>query len=143
MLESNPPPGDSGVRYEKSDASIKGVVAFGVILLVIGLIVYVTVIWLFDDLKFRENRKYQPLPSLAAKNRVHFPDELDKIRQPRLQKNEPLDLAELHKVEEASLSTYGWVDRKDGIVRIPIDEAMRLLSDPTTATVKGIRVRKK
>jgi len=28
--------------------------------------------------------------------------------------------------EQRTLTTYGWVDRNAGIVRIPIDEAMRL-----------------
>ena len=37
------------------------------------------------------------------------------------------------------LSSYGWVDRRRGIVRIPIDEAMRLLADPKTAEAHGIR----
>jgi hypothetical protein len=31
--------------------------------------------------------------------------------------------------EEGVLESYGWVDQKAGIVRIPIEEAMRLLAE--------------
>jgi hypothetical protein len=44
-----------------------------------------------------------------------------------LQVNAPGDLARLRAEEGATLSTYGWVDRAAGTVRIPIDRAMRLL----------------
>ncbi|EIQ00695.1 hypothetical protein OpiT1DRAFT_05247 [Opitutaceae bacterium TAV1] len=35
-------------------------------------------------------------------------------------------LAELHAKEHAAATSYGWVDQEKRIVRIPIDEAMRL-----------------
>src|SRR5438552_15747466 len=36
-------------------------------------------------------------------------------------------LKQLRATEDAALTTYGWVDRKNGIVHIPIDRAMDLL----------------
>ena len=36
-------------------------------------------------------------------------------------------LKQLHATENAVLTTYGWVDRQKGLVRIPIDRAMELL----------------
>lgn len=43
--------------------------------------------------------------------------------------NVPSDeaLKQLHATENAVLTTYGWVDRQKGIVRIPIDRAIELL----------------
>jgi hypothetical protein len=38
-------------------------------------------------------------------------------------------LAELRAAEDADLNSYGWIDRKAGKVRIPIDRAMQLLLD--------------
>ncbi len=35
------------------------------------------------------------------------------------------NLADLHEADEAELTTYGWVDREKGTVRIPIREAMK------------------
>ena len=47
---------------------------------------------------------------------------------PRLQTNPWRDIAELRASEDAILQSYGWVDRKGGVVRIPIDRAMDLVA---------------
>jgi hypothetical protein len=132
MPDPNSPGPHPEVRYEKSDARVGAIIAFGVLLAVLGLIVHVSAGWLFDCLKEREQQKYEPLPSLAAKERVRLPrklDEIPNIPEPRLQISEPVDLAKLRQVEDSLLNSYGWVDRENGIVRIPIDEAMRRLAE--------------
>ncbi|MCL6508251.1 MAG: hypothetical protein K6T59_14635, partial [Bryobacteraceae bacterium] len=48
---------------------------------------------------------------------------------PRLQVDPATDLENLRKAEAAVLNSYGWVDRKAGIVRIPIDRAMEVLAE--------------
>jgi hypothetical protein len=45
--------------------------------------------------------------------------------EPRLQINPTADLAAYRAAQERQLSGYGWVDKERGIVRLPIDEAMR------------------
>ena len=129
MPDPNSPLTHPKVRYEKSDARVGAIIAFGVLLAVLGLIVQASAGWLFDCLKEREQQKCQPLPSLAAKERARLPRDLDKIPQPRLQESEPVDLAKLRQAEDSLLNSYGWVDREKGIVRIPIDEAMRRLAE--------------
>ena len=57
---------------------------------------------------------------LAAEQENRLPPE------PRLQTNPRQDLRDLRSAEEAVLTGYGWVDKKAGIARIPIDEAMKL-----------------
>jgi hypothetical protein len=54
---------------------------------------------------------------------------------PRLQVNAPRDLSDYLKQQQQTLDTYGWVDQKAGVVRIPIDRAMDLLLE------KGLPVR--
>jgi hypothetical protein len=46
---------------------------------------------------------------------------------PHLQTSPYLDLRAFREQEDEVLGTYGWVDKERGVVRIPIDEAMRLL----------------
>ena len=46
--------------------------------------------------------------------------------EPRLQTNPREDLSELRASEDELLDSYGWVDKNAGVVRIPIDEAMKL-----------------
>jgi hypothetical protein len=46
---------------------------------------------------------------------------------PRLQVHPAGDLTKLHAAENAQLEGAGWVDRRSGTVRIPIDRAMALV----------------
>ena len=46
--------------------------------------------------------------------------------EPRLQTDPRQDLADMRAKEDEQLQSYGWVDRNAGVVRIPIDAAMKL-----------------
>jgi len=48
--------------------------------------------------------------------------------QPRLQQTPVIDLKAMRDAEDQVLTTYGWVDQAHGLVRIPIDKAIDLLS---------------
>ncbi len=47
--------------------------------------------------------------------------------QPKLLVNEPANLAQYRQRQRESLTTYGWMDRNTGVVRIPIDRAKDLI----------------
>jgi hypothetical protein len=47
---------------------------------------------------------------------------------PRLETNPEAELQRFRAEEEKWLNTYGWIDKRKGIVRIPIDEAMKKLA---------------
>ncbi len=47
--------------------------------------------------------------------------------EPRLQTNPPLDLSRYRAIEEAQLHSYGWIDRGNGVVRIPIERALEIV----------------
>jgi hypothetical protein len=49
--------------------------------------------------------------------------------EPRLQVSPQLDARVILSHERAILSSYGWVDRQAGIVRIPIEQAIELLTE--------------
>jgi hypothetical protein len=48
--------------------------------------------------------------------------------EPRLQETPALDLERFRAKEDETLSTYGWVDRQAGVVRIPIERAMEIVA---------------
>ena len=48
---------------------------------------------------------------------------------PQLQGNPAADLAIMRAREEAVLHSYGWVDRKAGVIRIPIERAIELTAE--------------
>jgi hypothetical protein len=49
--------------------------------------------------------------------------------QPRLQTNPPEDLAQFLTEEDRRLNSYYWIDKKKGIVHIPIKQAMKEVSE--------------
>jgi hypothetical protein len=48
--------------------------------------------------------------------------------EPVLQKDPQADLKRFEFEQRKALSAYGWVDRSQGLVRIPIKEAMRIIA---------------
>jgi len=83
---------------------------------VIHLLMWV-LLGFFESRAARQPARAYPLAA-TQENRV--PPE------PRLQTNPREDLAELRARESAQLQSYGWVDKNAGIVRIPIDAAIKL-----------------
>ena len=59
------------------------------------------------------------------------------LPQPRLQLHEHMDLERKRQAEDAILASYGWVDRKSGVVRIPIERAMELVAERAGAKPTG------
>ena len=112
--------GDAGTHHEHSDVNIRAILAFGAGLVVVAAVISVLVWLLFGYFEAREARQAQPEYPLAVTQSPRLPPE------PRLQTNPREDLSELRAAEAELLTTYGWVDRNAGVVRIPIDEAMRL-----------------
>jgi hypothetical protein len=111
----------TSVHHETSDVDIRGVLAFGVGLVVVAFVIHLLVWVLFRFFDVREARQGIPQYPLAAQQESRLPPE------PRLQTNPRQDLEDLRAAEQELLTTYGWVDRNAGIVRIPIDEAMKLV----------------
>ncbi len=118
-----PPHGEDNpaVRHEESDVNIRGIFGFAVGLIVVAIIVHLLVWVLFRYFDVREGRQTAVEYPLAAQQPERLPPE------PRLQTNPREDLRELRAGEDETLTTYGWVDRNNGVVRIPIDEAMKLV----------------
>ncbi len=52
-----------------------------------------------------------------------------KVAGPRLNPDQPRELEALRRQENTLLDTYGWVDRHDGVARIPIARAMAILAE--------------
>ena len=115
-MEANPTTGGRG--HETRDASMRNVIAFGVallVLIVVGLLVSEGVLHYF------EVRQSLGPPASPFESVRTLPP------APRLQVAPVEDLARYRAAQESTLNSYGWVDQKAGVVRIPIDRAMDLL----------------
>ncbi len=106
------------VRYEKSDSNIRLIFLTGVGLIVFIAVAYFVVTGLFRSF---QNQKERENASLTERNRT---ERVILDKEPQLQASPADDQAEWVKVEQAKLTSYGWVDQSTGIVRIPIEKAM-------------------
>lgn len=104
--------------YEISDAQMGPIFKFALGLLATTIVTVVLMRWLFQALELRRTEAEVPLHPLAAQHEV--PPE------PRLQSSPGLDNLAFKKRQEEALTTYGWIDRSSGIVRIPIERAIDL-----------------
>jgi len=113
-----------GPRYEARDADVRRLLQLGLSLCV------VIVVALFGMAKLMAYLTTHQPParevSTLEAGRALPP-------KPRLQVTPTLDLAEKRRAENATLNSYGWIDRASGTVRIPIDRAMDLLADRAKA----------
>ena len=108
--------------HEETDVVLRPVVIAGIGLLVLLVITCVAMFGLFHVLQREEARLSPPANPLAAAEGPRLPPE------PRLQAHPIKDLEELRKAETELLTTYGWVDKSAGTVRIPVARAIELLA---------------
>ena len=125
--------------FERQDMTAPSVFGFLISLAVGGVLVYF-VIWGFYNFMDARQRSRQPEQSPLVKQadtdvRVVSPDEIKKFPQPRLERNERVEINDFRLQEEQTLNSYGWVDESAGVAHIPIEHAMQLLAQrglPTT-----------
>lgn len=112
---------DPEVHHETSDVNIRGILLFGAGLIVVALIVHLAIWVLFRYFDSREASKVPAEYPLAVTQGQRLPPE------PRLQINPRQDLRDMRTGEDTALGSYGWVDKNAGVVRIPIQEAMKIV----------------
>jgi hypothetical protein len=126
-MDGSSGPGDQPRRgHETSDANIRNLIISGVLLcclVIAGLLVSGGVFHYFVG--------HQGLGPPASP----FEDVRMLPPEPRLQVSAPKDLKQYKGAQGEILNSYGWVDQKAGVVRIPIDRAMGILLQ------KGLPVR--
>jgi len=111
-----------GPGYETRDISLRPILYSALGLLLLTVVAQVGMLFLFEDFdaghKALDAAQQRPL---ASELRREAPPE------PRLQTHPLADLAALHAWEDRVLTTYAWVDRNAGTVRIPVDRAKDLI----------------
>jgi hypothetical protein len=107
----------AGRGYEPSDVSVKAIALILLAFAIVSLLSIALVLWLHPLLQRTALREARPATAL----------ETTQLPAPSIQlQPQPLaDIAALRQHEDAMLDHYGWVDKATGIVRIPIDEAMK------------------
>jgi hypothetical protein len=112
--------GHNSITHETDTGDVRAIGLTGVALGTGIAIVLVLVYGIFQYLA-HHGIVITPANPLAETNRQQFPP------TPRIEEHPSIELRDLHASEDRTLSTYGWTDKRAGIVRIPIDRAMELV----------------
>ena len=115
--------------YETRDIKIRPLLVFAAGITVLIVFSFLVVLWVFRLFSAQQaTRDAQSATSSLARPAAAAPsDEQMRWSEPRLQSRPADDLHALRAEEDALLTSYGWVDRASGVVRVPIDVAMQLV----------------
>ncbi|HYM75480.1 MAG TPA: hypothetical protein VE377_05825 [Candidatus Dormibacteraeota bacterium] len=141
-MSHDPNPAKNGHGdYERSDIGTRGIVYFLLGLAVALVVTYFVVDGIYRYLNHRfeaEQPAVSPLVTSAQQDTRRIPpqykdNEYEKYLKegfpsPQLEVNERTELNDERLREEQTLSTYDYVDKNAGTVRIPIDRAMELVA---------------
>ncbi len=110
-----------GVSYEHSDASVRGVIWFLLILTIAGVLIHVLLAGLYKYFAGPGVSLYEQQPARLVYSKPPV------VPEPRLQPDPVAEDNELRSIQVQRLNSYGWVDQKSGMTHIPIDRAVQLL----------------
>ena len=119
---SEPPSSNSHGRvgHETSDVNPLYVGLFGLglaMMIALVLLALGRIFWRFEAAAERADPPQSPL---AGEQTPPLP---------RLQDQPAVELARLRREEDQRLTSYGWIDRKQRVVRVPIDRAIEILAE--------------
>ena len=126
---------NESVSHEESDIDISGIFKFALGLTIAAAVVHVVIWFMFVWFQAAAASADVPNPLRVGED-VRVPPE------PRLQADPRQDLSTYREREAALLGGYRWVDKSAGVVRIPIDEAMKRVVErgvPTRPQESGQR----
>jgi len=117
-------PDPAGPGHETEDVNFNAIFGLAGLAVVVAVVIGLGVWLLFIDLRERQNRRLSPAFPLALKQKgqaLPAQPQLEGIERMKERWGEP-------RSRENKLSDkYEWVDRKAGVVRIPMDQAMAII----------------
>jgi hypothetical protein len=115
-----PPPIEEG--HEPSEVGIRPIIIFGIVFILVAVVVEVIMVGVMDVFKAEQKVLSKTKPE-------RFKDEAGQFPAPQLQPNTTADMNEFRQSESKGLESYGWVNQKEGIARIPILRALKIVSE--------------
>ena len=106
--------------HETSDANFRVLVMTGIGLLgvmIVGMLISWAVYAIFEELTANPGA---PTETFTTPERVPPP-------APNLEANPRDTLLVLRRIEDSLLTTYGWSKKDSGLVRVPIEKAMKMI----------------
>jgi hypothetical protein len=110
---------DDNRGHEPAEIRVRTTVLWGAAYVGLVGVALILTAWLFGFLRSESLRHETPQRQAVGVQEA--------AAGPRVFTNQSSQLERLREDEDRQLSTYGWVDRRIGIVHVPIDRAMELL----------------
>jgi hypothetical protein len=133
MSELRKDPDNPEVVHEESDVNVSAIIRYGIGLFAVAVVIHVFLWWLLGVYERQNQRAQTQVFPMAAGQGDRLP------RGPRLQDNPQQELQELRAQQKALLEGYAWVNKATGVVRIPIEDAMKMVLErglPTREATK-------
>jgi len=111
-------------NHERADVRVRPVALFGAGLVALIVLVLAVTYVMMQVLLERAGEPGGSRPEFTIRGRSVAPP---MTAGPSFQTDPARDLREFRAREQAALTSYGWVDRQAGRVRIPVERAMELL----------------
>jgi hypothetical protein len=112
---------DAEVVHEESDVNAGAILRYGAGLVLIAAVVHLFLWWLLGVYSHQNERAQTQAYPMASSQQDRLPP------TPRFQQNPQQELQELRAKQKALLEGYSWANKEAGTVRIPIEDAMRLV----------------
>ncbi len=126
-------PGNPKIRYEDKDLSFKPIV-WSAVGLAVATVFFCALMWgLFHFLAARVATRGAPANPLAAQHGHKEPPE------PRLLADPRITYEEFRDHENHLMNSYGWEDKRFGLVRVPIERAMKNLAEIGLPVQPGVK----
>jgi len=123
---------NSGVMHESSDANVRAIYMFGVWLVVLGVLCALATygglraLEAYEDHQDKARMAANPMVP-EARMKMSTEATAHEFPSPQLQRDDTTEMNQEIAEENAKLTHYQWVDQGQGVVRIPIDQAMQLV----------------
>jgi hypothetical protein len=109
------------VMFEPRDVNAKMIGWVAVLIVVAAFLIHAIVAASYGYFSRTEFRNRQPVTLVQQATHASA--------VPSLQENPGHDLERLQQSQQKILNSYGWIDRSNGVARIPIQEAMKQVLD--------------
>jgi len=133
----------NGGGFEREDVNTTPLFGFIAGLVVTGVVVYYVIWGVFHFMDAYERKHQQSKsPMVAMQPDTREPNAerthakiLQEFPEPRLEDSETTEINDFRYSQDETLASYGWVDQGSGVVRIPIDQAMKLMAQRGLPTI--------
>ncbi len=123
------------IHHETTDVNLTGITRLAIVslIVIVGILLFVLGFERVLAHFFADTTPPAPLSERAETGKDRLP------KSPvMLQTDEPGVLRQLRSEEDVILNHYAWVDKNQGVVRIPIDRALDLIAkDPSLLAPQG------